>query len=160
MIISTKKPTNVFMHANWQMYAQSAEVLQRIMSTISVIKRTSPKSNIVIVGGIPQWEEDLPSIILDKNIKLDKEVYWEPNGDSLIVNKRLDNYLKSSANSAGAYFVSAKDILCTNGECKAVLSTDKGYKLTTWDYGHLTDEGSALVARRIIENLEAKDKKF
>ena len=63
--------------------------------------------------------------------------------------KDSDNQLGEFAKTQGIEFVSALDLLCKNQDCLAITMTEKGPRLTSFDYGHLTKAGSETLARAL-----------
>lgn len=105
---------------------------------------------VLIVGPVPQWNIDLPRIIARK--------YWESNvtkikdgnfkSDFIAVNNDLKRQIKMQDNQR-ILFASPLDELCDKeGYCLAVL--DKAKTPLVFDYGHLTIEGSELVANQVV----------
>jgi peptidoglycan/LPS O-acetylase OafA/YrhL len=142
------QPKQVFLHANWRDYVKQGATAN-VEKTISFIKRVSPSTHIVLIGSPPRWEPNLPVYAIRKGIALDKEQYLPmPSFKSL---QRIDNKLALFAASEGAVFLSLLNNLCVHEKCLAVSEFKNGYELTAWDHGHLTEAGSLLFAKKLLE---------
>jgi peptidoglycan/LPS O-acetylase OafA/YrhL len=155
-IIVKHKPQIIILHANWLWYQNTwpvyngAELGKLLRATISSISALSPKSEIYIVGGVPQWQGGLPNLLHKQDIKLDEEIYLQLEEQTSISLISFDTALAESVTKLNATFVSALDLLCDINGCAAVILGNNGYALTAWDYGHLTTEGSFLLSNKIV----------
>lgn len=127
--IAKTKPHTVVLHANWGHYKDR----QKLAGTIEELRLIVPR--VVVVGSVPTWPERV-------NVMVGKQ--WQKSGTI------LDDYLANDTNiddemrviSAGAEFVSAREPLCRQGKCLAMLDGAPAYT----DSNHLTDAGSELLA--------------
>lgn len=145
--IALKKPGDIYLQANWQMYKKEA-VASHIGTTIDAIKRISPASRITIVGGVPEWVPTLPTVALRNNVRLQGETYLPLPSYAAV--DRVDDQLRLAAKIGGARFVSALQTFCKAEQCRAVVPYGGGSKLTAWDSGHLTEAGSMLLAKEVL----------
>ena len=107
--------------------------------------------SVVLVGSAPQWLPSLPRIIVDH--------HWSRPGDVFVAQGLKASVLAADATLARRYARSADIIyvsliggLCGAQGCRARLDAPGPYNLTTVDYGHLSPEGSLLVARAILRD--------
>ena len=67
--------------------------------------------------------------------------------------RALDRDLNAVAKKTGVTFFSAIDALCVSDRCLATTTSGGGLTLTMWDYGHLTEGGSILLATELAKKL-------
>jgi peptidoglycan/LPS O-acetylase OafA/YrhL len=146
--IERRQPRAIFLHANWILYEDN-QFIARLAETVRYVVSTVPSAQVIIVGGVPQWQPSLPKVMLLKGISASPETYLEtPIWQELAA---MDKELQLVANTHGGKFVSAIDSLCVSKKCQVVTkSTGGGLTLTAWDYGHLTEAGSVLLANRLL----------
>jgi hypothetical protein len=140
------QPNEIVLEAYW--YSYGARKLSKLDETIASIQRASPASRITIVGNVPLWPDSLPILLLKRNISLDGDTYLHPPLYSVL--KTLDGRLRSIAEKNNIEFVSAMDAFCLGDKCKAITSFGGSSAPTTFDYGHLTEAGSAILAKQLI----------
>jgi peptidoglycan/LPS O-acetylase OafA/YrhL len=140
------KPNRVWLHANW--YAYDSDKLKNISKTIEFIHMNSPSTEISIIGSVPHWKPSLPVIMLKKDITLDGEYYVESSMYSDL--KLLDVNLEKICNSNQTDFKSVLEILCVDGKCQVTTHLNNVIGLTAWDSEHLTEFGSILLARKLL----------
>ncbi len=140
------RPSHIFLHSNWTAY-KDYEVAAGLADTIRYIQRVAPSTRMTIVGAVPQWQPSLPKLLLLRGISADKETYLEAG--TLQELTEMDRKLELVANQNSSKFVSAIDQLCVKGKCQAVIRSTGGWSLLAWDYGHLTEDGSLLLASRL-----------
>lgn len=148
--IARLKPGEIFLDADWMQYRRQ-DLATNIGKTIDYIRRVSPASNITIVGIVPQWQPTLPMVMLRRHLSLDKEQYLRTPAYGQLA--ALDDNLSSVAQGNQVNFFSALQNLCIKDECKVVTKSANGFTLTAWDYGHLTEGGSILLAQKMIAQL-------
>ncbi|HFU74946.1 MAG TPA: hypothetical protein ENK66_01740 [Arcobacter sp.] len=109
--------------------------------------------NVLVVGPLPQWANDLPRIIAWKHwqndsMKInDKDFKTEVlNSDQILQKRFLENNYKN------IYYASPIQILCeSTSNCTAIL--DEDMTPLSFDYGHLTKEGSVYVGENVLAPL-------
>jgi peptidoglycan/LPS O-acetylase OafA/YrhL len=140
-------PKQIFLLANWSLYGDQFE-LNSLGVTIKYIKKVSPKSSIYIIGPIPQWRPSLPKLMVKQEVSLDGiKLLRIASFEQL---KIIDGLLNQLAYEEKVNFLSPLDVMCEHQRCLATSLADGSYKLTAWDYGHLTDSGSILLARKLL----------
>jgi hypothetical protein len=72
--------------------------------------------------------------------------------------KSLDERLQAISAKNNIYFVSAMDVFCRGQKCKTIASLDGTLMPTTFDYGHLTEGGSIILAKKLLADNQALNK--
>jgi len=145
--IRQSKPAAIFLHANWIAY-DKADPRSRLEETINFIKQVSPESSITIIGPVPQWRPSLPAFIAKKHLSLSEvDLLHTPEFEELSL---MDEALEAVAREQDVGFLSALEALCDGSRCQATVKSGETNTLTIWDYGHLTKEGSLLLAARLF----------
>lgn len=167
------QPQTVILFAWWSSYqpdweASSAKVL--LFATVDALQNAGV-GKIVVIGPAPNWKGGLPKLMYEAwahgqplhkiperlaiNIGFgaDNWKFNSADADQQLRNDFLSqsviysSFLNSIQPQTIAYF-SAMDFLCTQEGC---LTHVPGCKtcLLAWDYGHLTTDGAAFVARQL-----------
>ena len=124
------------------------EFVERLELTLSYLKDKNIK-NVVVVGPVPEWKPSLPASI----IKFQKENRGVRNFPTYLTDpvqmkiRETDLRMRKMVSHLGFKYYSSYDALCIDKGC---LTNIDG-KLTQWDYGHLTDEGSVYLIDGIKE---------
>lgn len=160
-IISDKRPQIVYLHANWDLYKKwtgykDDVIFKQLDNTIKEIKHISPKTKIVMIGSVPQWEKALPEILLNIMVKNGEIDCLTMPDDILSSINDIDNVIKKSAETNKVLYVSPVDLLCENGKCQVVIHEDGDIIPTSWDYGHLTKGASKYLSEKIITVVKQK----
>lgn len=147
--IAQSRPATLILHANWLL--RESEI-QSLPELISRVRTLSPSTRTVIVGGVPQWRPDLPSLLLAKPERL---VAGSRQISKLNEIRRVDHKLQQVASQAGVRFIPLIDKLClTDSACLAVVSAKNGHiEPFAFDYGHLTVAASYYLASVIMAEL-------
>lgn len=145
--IKRLRPNKIYLHANWSLYDKQ-EPAKKISKTIEYIRSVSPSSQVTIVGSVPKWKPSLPAFMLRKQLKMDGEYYLaNPYSDELT---KSDQAFNKVAKENGVFFLSALNSLCPQGLCQVTTRFDQRLMPTAWDYGHLTEGGSVLLANKLV----------
>jgi len=144
--IKEKKPEKIFLQANWHIYTKE-NVVGNLHKTIEFIKRESPKSKIIILGSVPQWEPSLPKVLIRKQLSLNQIEYVHISFYNELI--RVDKELIALANEENINFVSILDNFCIEKKCLAITNYNSKFWLTTWDNGHLTEAGSVFLFTKL-----------
>ena len=105
---------------------------------------------VFILGPLPQWSNDLPRIIarnhwLNDDKKIDSEMFLT---DMLDIDKNLRESIEQNGNKDIVFLSPLANLCESSSNCLAILD---GHKTPlAFDYGHLTKEGSVLVAEKIL----------
>lgn len=142
--IERLRPNHVYLHANWHTYKS----IKSLKNTIALIRQVSTNSNILLIGSVPQWKPTLPVFLNKKNIGMVAETYIRmPSFKEL---QLTDADLEVIAKNNGAHFISVLSKICIQESCPVVIKSDKGFTLSAWDNGHMTEEESLLLAKQLI----------
>ena len=153
-------PRVIVLHANWLLYGiHNLEV--EIEKTLRTLHQAAPNSQIVVLGGVPQWEPSLPIQLLRR------EGNWERHGSVWMINRTLesviamDHQLAAGVDHAGGgkdamTFVSAIDILCERNRCPVTAEIRGEWMPFAWDYGHMTTAGGYWFAQKLLPSLQKR----
>ncbi len=150
--IARIQPRIVLLQANWREY-EPLGALGGLERTIDRMRKEAPSSSIIVIGGLPQWEPNLPLSLIRRRIT--------PSKDATIPTPlladlaRIDAELEKITAKSGARFISALSELCTAENCLAFAESDRGVEPIAWDYGHLTAAGSAALAAKLVPRINA-----
>ena len=145
--ISERPPKLIIMHANWMIY-KKYDIQEQITKTIAAIKQAAPQSKVIIIGSVPQWDNSLPAFMITKKVGLDQE--HQLINASLSQLQKMDAVIQIAAEQSQVTFVTPIDHLCASGKCIATTHYQNQIAMTAWDYGHLTEAGSALLATKLF----------
>lgn len=144
-------PERVLLHADWLLY-QDLDLTPKLHNTIRAIQKISPSSKVTVIGSVPQWAPNLPAYMARRRIGLDTERYLRnPALDEL---RPFEETLHALARRDNVDFLSPLELMCQSVECQATTEYNGRIVPTAWDYGHLTEGGSALLAKKIVAQLE------
>jgi hypothetical protein len=146
--IERTKPKQIFLHADWRRH-KGQDPARNIRRTIDFIQAVSPATRITIVGGVPQWHPSLPIVLFRQNISMEPGLYLRSSVFSEIA--EFDTAFEVTARASGVRFFSALRAMCRGEECQPVTMFNGAPTLTAWDYGHLTEGGSVLLAEKLLE---------
>jgi hypothetical protein len=145
--VAKHPPKIILLHANWVIY-KKYNITDQLLKTIEALKIAAPQSKIMVIGSVPQWEGSLPAVLISKNMGLSQE--WHLVNIDLPKIKTLDANIFAITQALEVGFLSPIDALCQDGKCLATTPYDGKIHLTAWDYGHLTEAGSALLAQKLF----------
>ncbi|RSM21608.1 hypothetical protein C5B78_22460 [Aeromonas salmonicida] len=139
-VIEKSKPDVVMMAQRW-MHEQNDYV-----GIVAKLKYLGVKK-VIIVGPFPQWRIALSKIISLRHFD-EKEVSF--NDKAIDLNILNTNRLMRDFNydDSNVTYVSIIDSLCKNDKC--LTKVDGKNTPLSWDYGHLTLEGSEYVVSKVI----------
>jgi peptidoglycan/LPS O-acetylase OafA/YrhL len=154
-LVRRDPPRTVILFAVWESYGDwspgsTNDVLMR--RTLDDL-RGAGVANIVLVGPAPLWRAPLPTLVYE---------HWKRRTASNAVPARLasgldvsagkvDAELRALARSRHVRFFSLLDLLCNHEGCLTYRPGSPG-KLFTWDQAHLTTDGAAFVADRMVKD--------
>jgi peptidoglycan/LPS O-acetylase OafA/YrhL len=144
-LISSVNPDVVLLHAYWDANDRTED----IEPTITAL-RASHVPRIVIVGPVPVWDRSLPNATAAH--------YWRtgsliPERTSDFLDKPAgDERLRRIAKDLNVEYISARDVFCDRSACLARI----GMSLVARDAVHLTDAGSELLVRSVLDQLRIK----
>jgi hypothetical protein len=112
--------------------------------TIDVLRAMGVR-RIVILGKVPLWQGGLPNLVA---AYYRRERKLLPEFSSLLVDGRPDtDVIRFAAAELGVEFVSIRDTLCKDGECRTRIGDD----LVTSDIDHFTPAGAKYVVEKIAD---------
>jgi hypothetical protein len=151
--IALRKPSVIVLHSNWLLY-EDQKPFNSLGSTVDFIKRMPPESEIIVVGGVPQYMPTLPTYMLNKRIQLFENArISSPNYEKVAF---TDSQLKALSIERGVRFFSSLDSFCTNANCLVTSRFEGDIMPMAWDYGHLTSAGSAYLSAKFKSFYEEK----
>ena len=128
----------VLISARWR-----AEDLPALLSTIAYVKRYADR--VYVMGPIAEYEDRLPLLLArDMLAEHPRQVALGRRGEQV----ELDRIFAAKVRDAGAGYVSTYEALCVPNGC---LTRDEAGMPMQFDYGHLTEQGAVLLARRLRE---------
>ena len=157
--IKQLQPEMIFLHANWiySLNRVQDKIIDLMSETITHIDKLSPNSKIVVIGGVPQWRPNLPTVLHKANIKLEEEAFVHTVGRKYV--KLTDEMLLQKIvrkNNIG--FISLVNIFCKNDKCLSSVKLANHHEPFAWDAAHLTKSSSILVAQKILSIMGAVEK--
>jgi peptidoglycan/LPS O-acetylase OafA/YrhL len=147
-----RKPDLVVMSANWLLYGRRSW----FNGMIADIKQTISRLNglgitVVLLGPGVQFKSGLPSILTRAHLRLTDA---RPEDFVLPDIFSLDEKMKSTLPPSDRFsYISVVDAICPTQRCP--LTVDDGIPLA-WDHAHLTAEGSAYVAAKLMTAIHFK----
>ncbi len=156
-LIEDASPKNIILSSSWLFY-WGKEFRHEFINTVIAISKKAPGSNIIIIGTLPYWTNKLPNILFEKNEKINAELYT-PLGKVRNDMAYIDEEIKMISKIYGVKVFLPLEKLCKEDSCPSVISTQSGYKLTAFDEGHLTAEGSLMFTRKILDEVGIKTDK-
>ena len=147
--ISDTKPAVLVIHANWLASLYEKSRIIHFRETISQVSQTSPNTQILIVGGIPQWSPSLPEQFLRQSVPL---YVGNRVATDLKQVREYDNIVKTIAEEHEVEFISLLDDLCERENCiAAVRALDSNDAVPLiYDADHLTWAGSVFLGDTIL----------
>jgi peptidoglycan/LPS O-acetylase OafA/YrhL len=138
MRLSAAVPDTVLMGGLWR--ADAGE----LKPTIDALRAMGVR-RIVILGKVPLWQGGLPNLVA---AYYRRERKLLPEFSSLLVDGKSDtDLIRLAAAQLGVEFVSIRDVLCKDGECRTRIGDD----LITSDIDHFTPAGSKYVIGKIAD---------
>ena len=142
-VVNENKYETVILHSNWKRYSE--EQLDNILLTIQKLHDNGVK-NIVLIGGVPQYAQSLPSRLLLERTQLGAIAFIEESQSNIV---SYDEKLQALINGMNVNFVSALGQFCSKDRCR-VTTQFKGETIPmAWDYGHLTEGGAIWFSNQI-----------
>ena len=153
--VSKTKPEIVVL--SWMPTAQNgifdmAAATKELLVTINRINIASPKTEVIVIGPVPQWKESLIRQVI-KYINATGKI--PPKYMNIGMNKSpfyWDEALSSSMKEHGVEYISPINSLCHDDSC-ITRTGDAPDTLTSVDWGHLTKGGSIYLAEKIKNQL-------
>lgn len=142
--ISEGKFSNVVLAAWWREEFE-AEDLAKLIQEIHQIS----DAKVTVVGPLPWWSPALNRIWTPEQIEqMDRLPLYTQTG-LLDYPRESDDDLRRALKGIDVNYVSPLDVLCNADGCRVSLDGTPR-TLMAWDYGHLTNFGSELLAPAIV----------
>ena len=150
------QPDLVVIDFYWAELARSGSFEEYLLDYIAELNNLGVK-NIVVVGQIPTWGNDLglPRYLINNFASLNLEI---PNR---LQRLRVDNdppgtmeYMRFFKYPPGVTFISMDDLLCNEKGCLTMVGPKLETDLIVWDYGHLTPSGALFVSKILFADIE------
>ena len=154
--IKRLKPDTLILAAYWSMYdgTDGWENLDtdKLVTTISKLQSRGIK-NIVLIGHLPAFTLNQADLLRRRTIwdQIDTRTYnkFKPTV------KIFDKKIRDLAVVTGVKFISPLDILCDSNGCLLSIPGNNVLPLS-FDYGHLTTNGSIFLVTRFFESDQIK----
>lgn len=117
------------------------------LSIIKKLRENNVTSKFILIGPVPQWNPSLPRAIALRHFDKDDVSFTDISFDKSLLD--IDKKIKK-LNNNDMQVISILDQLCLNNICTAKV--DNSNTPLVWDYGHLTLEGSAYIANKVLKN--------
>lgn len=115
-------------------------------------------NKVVLLGPVPQWQPSLPNLIARKYytdyknyLDSDKSILLPINSVNQKVLNTNDILLDKYRESKSITFVSLINLLCQKSTCLASIPKKKS--LLVVDYGHLSNDASVYITKKIAEKI-------
>ena len=136
-----KKIDAVIIAAQWDV----EEARAALADTLVTFKSLSRK--VYLLGNVPEYEDDLPRIIL-RNYMYKSETLTNHTNSYLVAERfTASRAIEDIARSEGVTYISVIDLICPNARCEPV--TSDGVPMA-FDYGHLTLEASSYLVNKMM----------
>lgn len=154
-ILLNLQPKSVLLHANWIGHWRNPEFQLALMNTIEILIENGMQ--VVVIGGVPQFSPNILALARHRSLPLNEGSRLHVDLTELLeINSEIDDL----ATPLGAIFWDPISELCdANSNCIAVVRAHEldmsinGVSLVSWDYGHLTLSGAAVVGSSLLDFL-------
>ena len=118
------------------------------MNRISDALKKLGVRGVIFVGPSPQWQDDLPKILIRRLWPQMPERTWVGvNREIQELNAKIKNKFMPTAERS---YVDTIGLFCNSDGCLTRLGDDKQLGATSWDYGHLTALASEYLASMLL----------
>jgi len=148
------QPSALILDARWyrrEMGIDRERVLDRLRYTIGELRKLLPKTKIVLVGPVPEWQPDLPRFLtayINEHKTIPPAYVELPKTPETAEVKKMDVELAQLAQQLNIEYVSVFSILCEGDRCLTRLG-DAVIDLVVFDDAHLNAPAAALVAEKM-----------
>jgi peptidoglycan/LPS O-acetylase OafA/YrhL len=136
------RPDVVLLHGTWEKY------LDHVGETVTALRQIGAR--VVVLGPVPLWKRGLPNEVL-RYYMLHHRLIPE-RSDRATVHAAFEAAMREALVPLGAHFISASDALCNADGCLA-RAGDEADDITASDQVHLTEKGSVVLVRSIIDEV-------
>jgi peptidoglycan/LPS O-acetylase OafA/YrhL len=148
--VAALAPNRVVLAAAWQRYPEGdlEPGLRRAVTRL----RADGVQRILLVGPVVTWPMSLPKILAERVLEGDLRTRDSRRLDPASL--RLDVKLSALAKELGVDYYSPRQRACNAEGCLNLLPGDDGLPApTSWDYGHITTEGSRFIVEGMLPQL-------
>ena len=149
--IHDRKYDHIYLHANWLEY--DLKKIRNIDLTIKELIKKNPEIDVTIIGGVPHWNPNLPSIIIKSHLKeSSSSAYLEKlfNHDVDKIKNRDKLLIQYTNPYKNISYISLINKLCENNNCLATIRYCNEREPFAWNYGHLGVGGSLFTSQIIL----------
>lgn len=139
--IPENRPSLIVLAARWQ--EGEADLLARLLASPQMRGR-----RVVVVGPIPQYTAALPRLLVLAE-RSSNPNFVSDHRDRTV--NSIDREIRQAAEANGAEYISLVELLCQGRTCRTLASPGTPLQ---FDYGHLTVEGSDIVAQALIDRID------
>ena len=134
--LKTHPVESVLIAARWD----SAD-LSRIQRTVPLLQQQGAK--VILFGPVVQYDSALPRLLAISIQKNDPNI---PSVHRVAYYEQLDQEMAQVARQLGIQYISYFNLICHQSACLEYAAKDVPLQS---DYGHLTGDGSVLIAHKI-----------
>lgn len=151
-----QRPEVVILAAAW--FRADDETIRRgLQATLSALEAdTAWKPMIIVVGSVPIWHKTLPRLLASDILGGDGGAYSQRGLDP--EGSRKDRLIGELVGSRAVFFSPFAEF-CGKEGCLRYVSSGDSIVPFAYDYGHLTEEASSLVASRLLAAIDAASKR-
>ena len=120
---------------------------QEIVRLVNHLDETTA-ANIIVVGPLPRWTPALPRVWSPAEIEQMERLPLYTAQGLMDEPFEFDAKLRAALSETTAKYVSPLDAMCRSEGCRVAIDGTP-VTFTAWDYGHLTPDGSGLLASEI-----------
>lgn len=131
--------------------AQESVITVDEINALSALLLKSGRTKLIIMGPTPQWNDNLPTIILRELWgDIPERTFTGINKDVLNKNDELRVNFPPYDN---LIFVNLIGFFCNEAGCLTRVGNDIRTDITTWDTGHLTPSASDYLAKYLLADI-------
>ena len=115
---------------------------------ITTFLKSNGVGRIIFIGKSPEWNADLPKILMRKmQIKVPRYSWIGVNQEAIASNKKTK---ETFSRIDDAKFVDVIDLFCNRDGCMVYLGEFPGLGITSFDTNHLTPRSSQFLAENLL----------
>jgi hypothetical protein len=142
--LEAEKPATLVLSAQWNVYPESSEQLP-----LTVTALLDRGFNVVVLGPPVQYVAPLPTAMIESGL-----TDFESFDTTPIFNQRAQDFdyvVRRRLSGTAVTYISIIEQTCDRRRCSVI---HEGAPMT-WDYHHLTEEGSNFLAQRVFPLIES-----
>jgi hypothetical protein len=150
------RPEVVVLAAAW-FRADDDTIRRGLEATLSALQ-ADPGWNpqVIVVGSVPIWHKTLPRLLASDILGGEGGAYSQRGLDP--EGSRKDKLIGGLVGNRAVFF-SPFEEFCGREGCLRYLSSGDSIVPFAYDYGHLTEEASSLIASRLLAAIDAATKR-